>query len=119
MKNSFPARPQIYLPIDRWGVLISDWPYVIIATMVATFVPVVLRIKFFGFPLYILSCPVTFFGLVYFFNRVRIGKPNRWLNHKLFALINPKILGPMLPEHPRYPSTRIELPHNPRIGDTK
>ena len=46
-----PIRPNIYLPVARFGVLISDWKFVFVATLAAYSTPFLLDLKLWGAPL--------------------------------------------------------------------
>ena len=43
-----PIRPNIYLPVARFGVLISDWKFVFAATLAAYSTPFLLDLKLWG-----------------------------------------------------------------------
>ena len=43
-----PIRPNIYLPVARFGVLISDWKFVFVATLAAYSTPFLLDLKLWG-----------------------------------------------------------------------
>ena len=43
-----PIRPNIYLPVARFGVLISDWKFVFVATLIAYSTPFLLDLKLWG-----------------------------------------------------------------------
>jgi hypothetical protein len=109
MKRTYPIRPQIYLPVARFGVVLSDWPGVLIPTALATFIPLFGEFKAFGFPVYPISGPLVFFPLVWFFNRVRTGKPPFWLQHKFRSLVSPRRLGAVLPSHPPPATIRVRV----------
>ena len=40
-----PVRPNIYLPVIRFGVLVGDWKYILAATLVGYLVPFFFRLK--------------------------------------------------------------------------
>ena len=109
MKRTFPIRPQIYLPVARFGVVMSDWPGVLIPTALATFIPLFAEMTVFGFPIYPLTGPLVFFPMVWFFNRVRTGKAPFWLQHKYRFLVSPRKVGPFLSTHPRPASIRVAM----------
>lgn len=67
----------------KFGVVIEDWPFVIVLGLAGFFVTYFLNLKLFGFPL-------PFFGLlgstsagVAFFNWTRRGKRLGFLQHKI------------------------------------
>ena len=86
-----PIRPNIYLPVARFGVLISDWKFVFAATLAAYSTPFLLDLKLWGAPLEL------WFGLgaaalsIVFFNYARIGRRPHWLQHRLRAMFTSPI----------------------------
>lgn len=81
-----PIRPNVYLPVARFGVLISDWKYVIGATLAAYSISFFLDLKVWGAPLeFCLGLGALALSIA-FFNFVRIGRRPLWLEHRLRAL---------------------------------
>ena len=92
-----PIRSQIYLPVIRFGVVDSDWSFVIIITVLCYSIPFLLNIRIFKFPLEIWSTLIGLLGSVVFFNFVRIGRRPFWLQHQIAALIKPARMRHSLP----------------------
>ena len=40
-----PVRPNIYLPVVRFGVVVADWKYILCATLIGYLVPFFFRLK--------------------------------------------------------------------------
>ena len=80
-------RPNIYLPVARFGVLISDWKFVLATTLTGYTVPFLFNLKLWGAPLE-LWCGLGAGALsIGFFNYVRIGRRPFWLQHRLRAML--------------------------------
>ena len=69
-----PVRPNIYLPVIRFGVLVGDWKYILAATLVGYLVPFFFRLKLGIVPLWF----VTGIGnaAVSYFNQLLSGAPS-------------------------------------------
>lgn len=84
-----PIRSQLYLPIVKFGVPDTDWPYLL-------FVPLGTYIVFFFSGLEIARVPLelpatvfAFVGAVAFSNLIRRGRRPFWLQHTLAAAVTP------------------------------
>ena len=75
-----PIRPNIYLPVARFGVLISDWKFVFVATLAAYSTPFLLDLKLWGAPLELWSGLGAAALSIAFFNYARIGRRPFWLH---------------------------------------
>lgn len=82
-----PLRPHIYQPIFWFGVAVSDWPFVVVATMLSYIIPFVLDLTILYLPVPLLASLTTFTIGVAFFNWARMGRPPLWLHHNLLAAI--------------------------------
>jgi hypothetical protein len=86
-----PIRPNIYLPVARFGVLISDWKFVFAATLAAYSTPFLLDLKLWGAPLELWSGLGAAALSIAFFNYARIGRRPHWLQHRLRAMLTSPI----------------------------
>jgi hypothetical protein len=81
-----PVRPNIYLPVVRFGVADSDWFSVLLISCAAYLVPVPFGITVLYVPLQMWIWLLGTAGSIAFFNYIRIGKRPYWLQHKLKAI---------------------------------
>ena len=84
--RSRPVRPNIYLPVVRFGVADSDWFTVLLISCTAYLLPVPLGITVLYVPLQMWTWLLVTAGSIAFFNYIRIGRRPRWLQHRLKAL---------------------------------
>lgn len=82
-----PVRPNIYLPVVRFGVADSDWFSVLLISCAGYLLPVPFGITILYVPLQMWTWLIATAGSIAFFNYIRIGKPPRWLPHRLAALV--------------------------------
>jgi hypothetical protein len=82
-----PVRPNIYLPVVRFGVADSDWFSVLLISCAGYLVPVPLGLTVFYVPLQMWTWLLATAGSIAFFNYIRIGRRPYWLNHKLKSLL--------------------------------
>jgi len=80
-----PIRSNIYLPVVRFGVVTSDWKFVMAATLLGYAVPFWLDLKVWRVPLELWTGLLAAAVSIAFFNFVRIGRHPYWLQHKLRA----------------------------------
>jgi len=86
-----PVRPNIYLPVVKFGVVSSDWKFVLLAVFVGYTAPFLLDLKVWGIPLELLMALAAAALSIAFFNYARIGRKPFWLQHKVLALVeNPR-----------------------------
>src|SRR5713101_4884251 len=81
-----PVRPNIYLPVVRFGVADSDWFLVLLISCAGYLVPVPLGLTVLYVPLQMWTWLLATAGSIAFFNYIRIGRRPYWLNHKLKSL---------------------------------
>lgn len=81
-----PIRPNIYLPVVRFGVADSDWFSVLLISCAGYLAPIPFGITIFYVPLQMWTWLIATAGSIAFFNYIRIGKRPRWLPYKLKAL---------------------------------
>lgn len=81
-----PVRPNIYLPVIRFGVLISDWKYILAATLVSYLVPFFFRLKLGMVPLWFVT-GIGSAAISYgFFRYTKVGRKPYWFQHSVKAL---------------------------------
>lgn len=82
-----PIRPNIYLPVVRFGVADSDWLTVLLISCAAYLVTVPFGVTVLYVPLQMWTWLLMTAGTIAFFNYIRIGRRAFWLQHKLSALV--------------------------------
>ena len=82
-----PIRPNIYLPVVRFGVADSDWFTVLLLSCAGYLAPVPFGITVLYVPLQMWTWLLATAGSIAFFNYVRIGRRPCWLQHKVKAVI--------------------------------
>src|SRR5918996_3697120 len=78
-----PVRPNIYLPVIRFGVLIGDWKYILVATLVGYLVPFILKLRIGFVPLWFVTgigCAAISYG---FFRYTKVGRKPHWFQHSI------------------------------------
>ena len=102
-----PIRPNIYLPVARFGVLISDWKFVFVATLIGYSTPFLFDLKLCGAPLELCTGLSAAALSIAFFNYARIGRRPFWLQHRLRAMFTNSIHRRALPtDRARRPGRR-------------
>jgi hypothetical protein len=81
-----PIRPNIFLPVVRFGVADSDWFTVLLISCAGYLAPVPFGITLLYVPLQMWTWLLVTAGSIAFFNYIRIGRKPGWLPHKLKAL---------------------------------
>src|SRR5713226_1887948 len=81
-----PIRPNIYLPVVRFGVADSDWFSVLLISCAGYLLPIPLGITVLYVPLQMWTWLLVTAASIAFFNYIRIGKRPRWLSHKVKAV---------------------------------
>lgn len=82
-----PVRPNIYLPVVRFGVADSDWLSVLLISCAAYLLPIPFGFTVLYVPLQMWTWLLATAGSIAFFNYIRIGRKPYWLLHKLKALV--------------------------------
>jgi hypothetical protein len=82
-----PIRPNIYLPVAKFGVVSSDWKFVVGAALISYTAPFLLDLKLSGVPLELWTGLLAGALSIAFFNWARIGRRPFWLQHKIRALV--------------------------------
>lgn len=78
-----PVRPNIYLPVVRFGVADSDWLSVLLISCASYLAPVAFSITVLYVPLQMWTWLLATAGSIAFFNYIRIGRRPYWLPHKV------------------------------------
>ena len=84
--RSRPVRPNIYLPVVRFGVADSDWFTVLLISCAGYLLPVPFGITVLYVPLQMWTWLLVTAASIAFFNYIRIGRRPRWLQHRVKAL---------------------------------
>src|SRR3989441_10272471 len=82
-----PIRPNIYLPVVRFGVADGDWFTVLLISCASYLAPVPFGITLLYVPLQMWTWLIATAGSIAFFNYIRIGRRPFWLQHKLKSLL--------------------------------
>ena len=82
-----PVRPNIYLPVVRFGVADRDWFTVLLISCALYLAPVPFGITLLYVPLQMWTWLLGTAGSIAFFNYIRIGRRPYWLQHKVKALL--------------------------------
>lgn len=101
-----PVRPNIYLPVVRFGVPDSDWFSVLLISCAGYLLPTPFGMTLFYVPLQMWTWLLVTAASIAFFNYIRIGKRPRWLPHKLRALVWHHRQFPALPNGKKRPFNR-------------
>src|SRR5215510_3376294 len=83
-----PVRPNIYLPVVRFGVADSDWLSVLLISCTSYLAPIPFGMTILYVPLQMWSWLLGTAGSIAFFNYIRIGRKPYWLQHRLKALVH-------------------------------
>ena len=81
-----PVRPNIYLPVVRFGVADSDWLSVLLISCASYLAPVPFGITVLYVPLQMWTWLLATAGSIALFNYIRIGRRPYWLPHKLKSI---------------------------------
>lgn len=81
-----PVRPNIYLPVVRFGVADSDWLSVLLISCASYLAPIPFGITVLYVPLQMWTWLLATAGSIAFFNYIRIGRRPYWLSHKLKSI---------------------------------
>ena len=81
------VRSQIYLPVTVFGVVSSDWKFVLAAGLLSYTIPYLLDLKLWKIPLELITTVLAIVATIAFLNLIRVGKRPSWLQHGLRALV--------------------------------
>lgn len=107
-----PVRPNIYLPVVRFGVADSDWLSVLLISCASYLVPIPFGITVLYVPVQMWTWLLATAGSVAFFNYVRIGRRPYWLPHKLKSVWLHSRQYPALPNGKKRQFRRTWLLHS-------
>ena len=82
-----PVRSQIYLPVTVFGVISSDWRFVLATGLLSYTVPYLLDLKLWKIPLELITSVLAIVVTIAVLNLIRVGKKPHWLQHNLRALV--------------------------------
>ena len=82
-----PVRAKIWLPVPIFFVVSSDWKFVLAFSLGGLLAPLLLGLKIWIIPLWVVSAPVTLVASMIFFNYIRIGRRPHWFQHTCRALV--------------------------------
>ena len=82
-----PVRSQIYLPVTVFGVISSDWRFVLAAGLLSYTIPYLLDLKLWRIPLELITTVLAKVVTIAVLNLIRVGKKPHWLQHNLRALV--------------------------------
>ena len=82
-----PVRSQIYLPVTVFGVVSSDWKFVLAAGLLGYTIPYLLDLKLWRIPLELITTVLAMVVTVVVMNLIRVGKKPHWLQHHVRALV--------------------------------
>src|SRR5262245_28620929 len=92
-----PVRSKIYLPVVRFGVVSTDWKFILAATLIGYLGPFVLNVRVLRVPLFLWTGLLSALLSYAFFFWARIGRRPHWLQHYLCALVRSPIERRALP----------------------
>jgi hypothetical protein len=92
-----PVRPNIYLPVIRFGVVVSDWKYILGATLVGYLVPFFFRLRIGVVPLWFVTAIGTAALSYTFFRYTKVGRKSFWFQHSIRALLDASVARRTLP----------------------
>ena len=81
-----PVRPNIYLPVVRFGVADSDWLSVLLISCASYLAPVPFGFTVLYVPLQMWTWLLVTAGSIGFFNYIRLGRRPYWLPHKVKSI---------------------------------
>jgi hypothetical protein len=91
------VRPNIYLPVVRFGVVTTDWKFILCATLVGYLIPFFFRFKVGGIPMWFVT-GVGAAALSYgFFRYTKVGRRPYWFQHLVRALLDGQVARRTLP----------------------
>jgi len=81
------VRSQIYLPVTVFGVVSSDWKFVLAASLLSYTIPYLLDLKLWKIPLELITTVLAMVMTIAVLNLIRVGKKPHWLQHQLRARV--------------------------------
>lgn len=81
MMRPRPIRPRIYLPVERMGLISTDWKYVLVASLTGYFIPFLLGLHYGRVPLWLFISVISGLVAYVFFRFIRLGRRAHWFQH--------------------------------------
>src|SRR5260370_34069754 len=82
-----PVRSQIYLPVTVFGVVSSDWKYVLACGLLGYTIPYLLDLKLWKIPLELVTSVVGMAVTIALLNLIRVGRRPYWLQYHLKSMV--------------------------------
>ncbi len=82
-----PVRSQIYLPVTVFGVVSSDWKFVLAAGLLGYTIPYLFDLKLWRIPLELITTVLAMVVTIAVMNLIRVGKKPHWLQHHVRELL--------------------------------
>jgi hypothetical protein len=92
-----PVRPNIYLPVVRFGVVVADWKYILCATLTGYLIPFFFRLKIGSVPLWFVTGIGAAAFSYAFFRYTKVGRRAYWFQHSIKALLDGEVARRTLP----------------------
>src|SRR5262245_58670749 len=92
-----PVRPNLFKPVTRFGIVASDWKFILLVTLAGYLVPFVFDVRLFRVPLFLwagLLCALLSYAFCFW---ARIGRRPYWLQHTARAFISSSVERRALP----------------------
>jgi hypothetical protein len=105
-----PVRPNIYLPVIRFGVVVADWKYILGATLVGYLVPFFFRLRIGVVPLWFVTAIGTAALSYAFFRYTKVGRKSYWFQHSIRALLDGSVARRTLPGDRAHRPFKLWLP---------
>jgi hypothetical protein len=96
MRNR-PIRPNIYLEVVKFGVVVGDWKYILAGTLIGYLGPFFLDLKAGPLPLWFVGAVGSAAALYVFFRFAKVGRKPQWLQHSVKALMDGPVARRTLP----------------------
>jgi hypothetical protein len=91
------VRPNIYLPVVRFGVVATDWKFILCSTLTGYLIPFFFRFKIGAVPMWFVT-GVAAAALSYaFFRYTKVGRRSYWFQHSVRALLDGPLARRTLP----------------------
>ncbi|HZS44274.1 MAG TPA: hypothetical protein VFC63_04180 [Blastocatellia bacterium] len=92
-----PIRARIYTPVVRFGVVSTDWKFILLSTLVGYLIPFFLNLKLWRMPLFLWTGLLFALTSYAFFFFIRIGRKPYWFQHTVRSLFKGSIRRRVLP----------------------
>jgi hypothetical protein len=101
------VRARIYQPVTRYGVLATDWKYILALSLICYTLPMMTKTSVDGIPLFLLTGPGVMLASYTFFYLVHVGRRPHWLQHRLRSLLRHPV------EHGTLSTDQLKAPPRP------